>query len=98
MRLKIATTALLIFGLALLLLWPWVVGPRPPADAPKPELAAFAVRLMIYMGATILTFAVTAALALLVARQARKQYREEALANLRELIEGTLKDHGSKKS
>lgn len=96
MRLKIATTAFLLFGLVLLATWPWVVGPRPPADAPKPELAAFAVRLMIYMGATIVTFAVTAALALLVGRQARKQYRKEAIDNLRELIEGTLKDHGRK--
>ncbi len=96
MRLKIVTTTLLVLGLALLVAWPWIVGRQPPAEAPRPELARFAVRLMVYLGATILVFATTAALALLVARQTRIKYREEARRNLKDLIEGTLKDHERK--
>lgn len=96
MSLKIATTALLLCGLALLVSWPWIVGPRPAPDAPKSEVVRYARRFVYYTGGTILVFCSTAFLAILMARRARREYREESRRNLEELLEGTLRDHGRK--
>ena len=98
MRLKIATTAFLLFGLALLASWPWVVGPRPAHGAPRVEIAGYATRLMAYMGGTILSFVTAALLAIFVMRRAREAYRSEAKHNLAELLEGTRRDHGRKRT
>lgn len=96
MRLKIATTSCLIFGALLLLAWPWVVGIRPGKGAPRAELAAYASRFMWYVTATVLTFVVTAFLAILVMRRAREQYREASMRNLETLLEGVREDHAGK--
>lgn len=96
MRLKIATTTSLLLGLMLLAAWPWVVGSRPPAEAPRKELADYLTRFVWYMGATVMTFVVTAFLAILVMRRAREEYREASMRNLEALIEGTRQDHVKK--
>jgi hypothetical protein len=94
MRLKLATTTLLVFGLFLLVSWPWSVGRAPSREAPVEERLAYAKRLAFFVSGTVVVFGATGILALLVARQARKELREEAMANLKELLEGTLQDHG----
>jgi hypothetical protein len=98
MRLKVVTTALLLFGFALLVSWPWIVGAKPPKEAPRNERAAYAKRFVYYTGGTIIVFSVTAFCAILLTRQARNEFREAARKNLEELIAGTLEDHGRKKS
>jgi len=119
MRLKLATTALLLFGIVMLLGWPIMVGKRPPtgpetrlsqtelrklppeqqvqARERRRALARWTLRYAIYFLVMLTTFAATAICAALVARQARAEYRKEAVDNLRELIEGTLEDHGPRR-
>lgn len=96
MRLKVTTTAFLILGLLLLAGWPWIVGQQPP----KGDLQAtreYAARFGIYIIMILLVWFTTALLAVIVARRARKELREEAMQNLQELLEESLKDHGKPK-
>lgn len=98
MRLKIATTACLIFGLILLLSWPWWVGAKPDDDASRQDLARYGLRMLSYFGVTSLTFIAAAVLALFVARQTKDAYRTEAMSNLKDLVEGSIEDHGGRSS
>lgn len=98
MRLKIVTSAFLLFGLSLLAAWPWTVGARPPKGAPRAELVAYLTRFVWYLGGTVMTFVITAFLAIIVMRRAREAYRAEARQNLEELLEGTRQDHARKHS
>ncbi len=93
MRLKVLTTALVIFGVILMVGWPWLVGPKPVPDAGTQALAAYGQRLMTYFLVTVSTWLTVAVLAMLIARQARDQFLAEERENLQKLIEGTLKDH-----
>ncbi len=95
MRLKFITTASLILGLALLLAWPLVVGPRP-VNPNKKELARYGIRAIAYFGVTASTFVCTAVFAWLVLRQTRREYVDQAKTNLQSLIEGALQDHERK--
>lgn len=87
------TTGTLVFGLLLLGAWPWILGPRPPADSPRVELAQYGLRVLIYFGVTCLAFLTAALLAWRLARQTREAFRAELRANLDDLVEGTLRDH-----
>ena len=99
MRLKIATSTLLIAGLLLLAGWPWLVGPMPKAsEAGQRAVQDYAVRFGIFIIVVLLVWFITAMLAVLVARQARQAFREEAMENFQHLMEETLKDHGKPKS
>jgi len=99
MRLKIATSTFLIAGLLLLAGWPWLVGPMPKAsEVGKRAVQEYAVRFGIYIIVVLLVWFITAMLAVLVARQARQAFREEAMENFQHLMEETLKDHGKPKS
>lgn len=97
MRLKTATTAALIFSAIVMLSWPWTVGVKPPAEAGRAALQTYASRSIVYFAIVMLSLFVTAALALLVLRQTRLEFRERSLKNLQELVEGTLKDHADQK-
>lgn len=97
MRLKIATTIFLTAGVLLLLAWPIAIGPKPDQGSQK-DLAMYALRILIYFGITATTFLVTAILALLLVRQARKEFAQQAKENLKGLIEGTLRDHERKRN
>ena len=97
MRLKWVTTGLMIFGLGLLLGWPWIVGARPDV-ADKVATARYALRFGLYVIALMLVFASTAVCAWIIARRERRRFREEALANFKDLVEATLQDHGKDKS
>ena len=96
MRLKLLTTTFLILGLILLGGWPWIVGPVPKGQG-KHALAEYATRFGIYVIVALLVWFVTALLAVMVARRARQEYREEAIENLQDLLEETIKDHGKPK-
>lgn len=96
MRLRIATATLFLFGLALLVAWPWVVGQRPGLSEPLRERKEYVVRLGVYFLVSILTFFSAALCAYLLSRHARSELRKEAKENFKELIEGTLHDHQKK--
>jgi len=94
--LKIATTISLIISVGLLIAWNWAVGPQPASGAPKPELQAYGKRLATHFGLTTGAWLLTATLAMLTARQARYELLREAKKNIAELMEGSLRDHGSR--
>lgn len=96
MRLKVLTTALIIFGVVLMLCWPLIVGERPPADAGAQVLAAFGQRLMTYFLITVGVWITVAVLAIVIARQTREQFLADERENLNKLIEGTLHDHNKR--
>lgn len=93
MRLKFWTTALLVFGIAMLLAWPWLVGPRPPSTAARVELVNYGVRVAIYFAVTCIVFLTDAFLAWRLMRAAREEFAERRVENLRDLMEGALHDH-----
>ncbi len=93
MRLKVVTTALLLFGVVLLITWPWMLGVRPAADAPEPERLRYLLRYGLYFLALIITFFAAGLGGFLIARRQRAEFREEAMDNLAHLIEDTLEDH-----
>lgn len=97
MRLKIVTTALVIFGVLLLLCWPLVLGARPPADSSRQVLAQWGARSLTYFLVTSMVFLSAAFGAVLIMRRNRLKYLAEVRENVRELIEGSLHDHGKPK-
>lgn len=111
MRLKAAVTGLVVFGLLLLALWPWLLGNPPARPAAvragtasaeqvrefKDQQVRYLGRSAVYISVLMLTFFSAAVCAWLLVRQARREYAERTAENLRELIEGTLKDHEKRK-
>lgn len=93
MRLRLATTVALVFGLVLLLSWPFVVGQRPAPNAPRQQIARYGIRVLAYFGVTAGVWLTTAVFAFLTLRQTRDQFVDEAKRNVRTLIEITLADH-----
>ncbi|MCW5937820.1 MAG: hypothetical protein KIT11_11005 [Fimbriimonadaceae bacterium] len=93
MRLRIATTTFLVAGILLMIGWPFIVGPAPRRDAPRSVQVAWGKRALAYFGVTSTVWLVTAACALGVIRQRRREIVEEQRRNLRELVEGSLRDH-----
>ncbi|MFN8219287.1 MAG: hypothetical protein U0S12_04035 [Fimbriimonadales bacterium] len=94
MRLKVATTISFLVGMAMLVAWPWLVGSKPEGD--RKAVLQYLLRASEYFIALLVVFFVTATLAWLTARRQREEYQEQSLENLKELIEGTLEDHGKK--
>ncbi len=94
---KIVTGVCLIAGIALLLAWPIVIGPRPSNQATKVEKVRYARRLALYFGSTCAAFLGAAAGASFVSRQMRLAYLEESSKNFEELVMGTIQDHGGKR-
>lgn len=111
MRLKATVTGLVVFGLLLLALWPWLLGNPPVRPSGlesgkttseqsrqfKERQVRYLTRSAVYISLLLLTFFGATVGAWLLVRQARKEYALRTADNLRELIEGTLKDHGKRK-
>ncbi len=113
MRLRFVTTTLLLFGLLLLLAWPWAVGSRPrlsmqeiraegyteaqQAQVLERRNQVYFVRFSTYVLLLFLSFAGAAVGASLMMRRVRGEFRETTRTNLTELIEGTLHDHHKKR-
>lgn len=98
MRVKAITTALLVTGLLMLVLWPKFVGPTPATDAPRAAKRQYLRYAAFYVSGILVCIFGAAVGAVFVARQMRNEYREQAKENLNELLEGTLKDHGKSDS
>ncbi len=93
MRLKVLTTACLVTALVLMLFFPLLMTTRPGPSQPRLARRAFAVKCLSYIGLTIVVVAGAGAGSLLVMRQVRREYREQAMRNIKEMVEGTLTDH-----
>lgn len=92
-RVKIFVIASVMAGLVMLLVWPWVVGSRPPRNAPRKELAGYGMKLSVYLGLSCLPWLMAAGGCILWIRQTRREFVDREKDNMRELIEGTLRDH-----
>lgn len=77
----------------MLIAWPWALGPRPTGGTRR-ALAQWAAQSMGYTMVAMIAFVLAAVGALLILRKQREAFRDEARENIRELIEGSLRDHG----
>jgi type VI protein secretion system component VasK len=93
MRLKFWTTAFMALGIGLLLALPWLVGPRPPQAAGQQAMVDYGLRVIAYFTVTCLVFLVAAFLAWRLVRAAREEFAKRRVENLRDLVEGALRDH-----
>lgn len=82
----------------MLICWPFVIGARPEVGAEREVIARYGIRALAYIGLMCMTFLSAAFCATLIIRRNRAQYAEELTQNLRELVEGSLSDHGKSKS
>ena len=95
-KLKTWTTATLVFGMFLLLAFPFLLLRRPDPEAPRAARAQFAVVLTSYTVLLLVVFFVVIVLAWRVIGEQRGQYKRERIEKLKELGEGTLHDHQRK--
>lgn len=89
--LKIITTLFAIGSIGMLIGWPWAVGAQPEGEKAKLEWLLRASQYFI--GLLVVLFATTV-FAWLVVRRQREEYQRDKLDNLKDLIEGSLRDHG----
>ena len=82
------TTALIVGGFGLMLWIGLMLPQRPLATEPLAVRRAFAVRLLSATGGVLLCLVGAGVGASLVSRQAKREYREASLRNLRTLVEG----------
>lgn len=95
MFLKVLTTALVVCGLAMVFAVPYVLGSKPPTDD-QHALAQYGVRVLTYFGITCFVWIGAAACAVALMRRVRTEYLEDKGHNIKDLIEGTLRDHERK--
>jgi hypothetical protein len=95
MPLRALTTGLLVFGIGLMLGYPFVLR-RPPQGAPGPELREFAARALAYLSLTVAVWLAVAVSALLVVVRSRRELARAELEQVRGLVEGSLDDHAKR--
>jgi hypothetical protein len=91
--LKRTTAILVILAFVLMFAGPWVIR-RPATMKARP----FALRLAAYSGALGFCAIASLAGAYIILRREQDAYRERALENMRDLIEGTRQDRIAKRS
>lgn len=96
MRTKVLTTTLLIFGIILLLAWPFILGAKPGPNSNPLRKAEWGKRVLVYFAATTSVWLCTAMSAFFVIRRSRIDLEQQAAKNIRFLVEGTLQDHDRK--
>jgi hypothetical protein len=97
MWLKLFTTTLIIFSIVMLFAYVWIVGPKPPTEAPRAEQIAFLRRGATYIGIEAAALIGSIIGAYLIGRRARKEYREQSQKNMEALLEATLRDHAKQR-
>ena len=100
MRLKVLTSSALILGIVLVMMWPWVLRQRPHHLGGMPPVrravAAFQLMFAGYGGLCAFTFMTAGCLSMLMMRNAREEFSRQAMANVQELVEGSMEDLKSK--
>jgi len=95
-KLKLVTTIAFIFGIALLVSWLFVLGPKPETRAPKTVIAEYAVKSLIYFGLTALSLLTSSVGAYLILKKQREEFAAEHLKIVKGLVDGSLNDHAAK--
>lgn len=90
--LKIITSAFVVAGFVLMAALPFVYR-HPGEGASRVELANFGKFLLAYIALTCFVWLGAAMSAVFLIRKRVKELREIEEQNLRELVEGSLKDH-----
>ena len=96
MLLKILTTTFFVFGVLLLVAWPFVIGPQPEPELGKNVLADYALKMVVYIFVLSVAWMAAAVCACLLTRKLRRELAGRQVENMQGLVEGTLKDHGRK--
>lgn len=86
-RLKWITAIFMLLGVALLVGWPWILGPRPSADDSREERRAYARRLSWLLGGMTGALVASGVGSLLIVRRAKSEYRDATMRNLKSLAE-----------
>lgn len=93
--LKLFTSASFIFGVVLLVAWPWLLGPQPAATGTNRRIVAeWGVKALIYFLLCCIAFLSSATGAWLIMRRTRREFTSMSRQNVKELVEGSLRDHG----
>jgi hypothetical protein len=92
MHLKYWTTALLGFGLTLVLAAPLALSGKPE-DPSSRAAKEWLIRFGLYVGATTIVWALVALLAVLLIRKIRREMMAEREVNMNILLEKAMKDH-----
>jgi len=96
-RLRVWTTAAVIFGVFLVFGFPLLLTIRPAKTAPLREREVFAVTLTAYFALIIIVLAAVMWMSWKLYRAQVEELSEKRMENLKDLIEGTLSDHAGKK-
>ncbi len=96
-KLKLITTVAFIFGIALLLSWLFILGPKPVHASPK-ELANYAVRSLVYFCLTAFSFLCSSFGAWLIIKKQREEFAIAHLEMMKSLVDGSLNDHARPQS
>lgn len=94
--LRFWTTALLVFGMLLLMGSPLLLMRKPPPGAAREVRAVFAITMTTYVVVLLLVFFAVTFLAWRLVVKQREEYQAKHLENLKELVEGSLQDHQKK--
>lgn len=84
------TTALIAAAFLLTITWPFELRDRPNRRSPLAVRQAYASRLALHTGGIVLTLIGAGVGAALISRQAKREYREASLRNLKTLVESPL--------
>ena len=82
------TAALMIASFFLALTWPFELRNPPTRHSPLADRKAFASRLTLHTGGIVVALIGAGIGAALISRQAKEEYRQASLQNLRRLVEG----------
>lgn len=85
---RTVTNAIVALTLLLVVTWPLELRDRPTRRDPLPVRRAFAARLALHTGSIALLLVASGVGAALYSRQAKEEYRREALRNMKNLVEG----------
>ncbi len=92
---QILTTACVVTGVVLLILWPLTLR-APVQGADRKVLAEHGVRSLVYFGGVCFVWLGAAASAIWLARLKLEEFKRMEAENLKALIEGSLRDHQKK--
>ncbi len=84
------TAALMVVSIALTVWVAWMAQPRyqPSPGSPRRVRRAYAATMLSATGGIVLCLVAAGVGATIVSRQAKREYREQAMRNLRSLVEG----------
>ncbi len=90
--LKALTGVLIGLGIVIMLGWPVLVGIPPKRQSSLQVKRGFVIRTVTAMSLLVVSVAGAGVGSVILLRRAREEYRQQAMANMRDLIEGARED------